>query len=105
MNRKPPNDANDNTPPSSIGVTKPATIIRRIRCGHLEAVIGSVAMDANHPRYGVFFQRTASSGPIRDCPLFVFGELLTLSKLAQLAHGALIPLIASDPSQLDDQSV
>lgn len=104
MNKKTPSGrtANDNAPHQSVGVATAATIIRRIRCGHLEAIIGSVAMDANTPRYGVFFQRTADAGPLRSSPLFVFGELLTLAKLAQLAHAALIPLI-TESSPPDEQ--
>jgi hypothetical protein len=76
-------------------------MIRRIRCGHLEAVIAGIARPDGEIRYGVFFHRLASSEQRRDHPLFDYGELLTIAKLARLAHGALRLLIEQpdDPTE------
>ena len=49
----------------------------------------------------MFFHRLASSEQRRDHPLFDYGELLTIAKLARLAHGALRMLIEQpdDPTE------
>ncbi|MFN0012175.1 MAG: hypothetical protein ACKVS8_11095 [Phycisphaerales bacterium] len=69
---------------------KRAAIIRRIRCGLLEAVIGGVTLTNGETRYGVIFHRhTDTPGDLPPCAMFSYTDLLPLAKLARLSHGAL----------------
>ena len=77
---------------------KPLLLVRRIRCGYLEAVVISTPLDDGQVRYGVIFQRRpeAPGDPLQ--PYFDFGELLTVAKLARVSHEALRVLLAPDPA-------
>ncbi|MBS0196247.1 MAG: hypothetical protein JSR77_05765 [Planctomycetes bacterium] len=79
---------------------KSAKLLRRIQCGNLEAAIASVTLEDGQVRYGVLFHRCSGRVEPETGILFDFGELLTLSKLARLAHAAMDTLIHGD----DDRS-
>ncbi len=69
------------------------TLIRRIRSGGLEAVIARADLPDGQVRYGVFFRRVPQAANGVDNVLFDFGELLTVSKLARMAHASLIDVM------------
>lgn len=73
-----------------------ATMLRRIRCGNIEAIVTSVALPEGQARYGVFFQRSPQADSAANSPFFDFGDLLTISKLARLAHSTLQTVIADE---------
>lgn len=70
-----------------------ATMLRRIRCGEIEAILIAVPLGGAHARYGVFFVRNPVPGDPTSNPFFDYGDLLTLSKLAALAHSTLATLV------------
>lgn len=61
------------------------TILRRLRCDHLEAVIASFTNPDGEIRYGVFFHRLASGDIPPTQPLFDPLELPNVANLARLA--------------------
>lgn len=69
------------------------TLIRRIRAGHLEAVVAKTDGAEGQVRYGVFFRRVPQPKDGIDSVLFDFGELLTVAKLARMAHATLMDLL------------
>jgi hypothetical protein len=71
-------------------------LIRRIRCGHLEALIVATRLDDGHPRYGVVFQRDPTGHGDPNQPFFDLGELLTVAKLARVAHDAVRSLVDAE---------
>ena len=73
-----------------------AQLIRRIRCGNIEAVVTVVALSDGQARYGVFFQRLPTADDGANNPFYDFGELLTLSKLARLAHTSIAAILSAD---------
>ncbi|MEK6703199.1 MAG: hypothetical protein AABZ53_13115 [Planctomycetota bacterium] len=73
-----------------------ATLLRRIRCGNLEAIVASITLSDGQARYGAFFQRVPRSDDAVSNVLFDFGELLTLGKLARLAHAAMQSILYPD---------
>ena len=75
-------------------------LIRRIRCGKLEAVIASSPLPDGQTPYGVYFRRVPQAGDGVDRALFDFGELLTVAKLARMAHASLVDTMLAS---LDDE--
>lgn len=65
------------------------TLVRRIRCGNLEAVIARMPLPAGQARYGVFFRRIAEPTNGLDTGLIDYGDLLTVAKLARMAHASI----------------
>lgn len=73
-------------------------VIRRIRCGELEAVITATTRPSAPPIYSTTFGRITKVEDDRGAAGFVIGELLTVSKLARLAHTTLQAI-----AMLDDE--
>jgi hypothetical protein len=80
---------------------KRSILIRRIRCGHLEAVVASIQIQHGEPRLGVFFHRLEGDTRDRDSPLFDADELLVVARLAELAHHAVRLYLEASPSSPD----
>jgi hypothetical protein len=69
------------------------TLIRRIRAGNLEAVVAKTDAAAGSVRYGVFFRRVPEPKDGIDNVLFEYSELLTVAKLARMAHASLLDML------------
>jgi hypothetical protein len=73
------------------------TVLRRLRCDQLEAVIARYRDPTGRARYGVFFHRLPGSALAPEHPLLADDELAAVAGLARLAARVIATLVAADP--------